>query len=63
MKEKRRNHAPLFKAKEALAAVRGDRTLAEVAEKFDVHPNPDTEMEEAIAWSGRAGLCQRQLSG
>ena len=39
MKRKRRNHSPSFKAKVALAAVRGDRTVAEVAEKFNVHPN------------------------
>ena len=31
----RRNHSPAFKAKVALAAVRGDRTLAELAENFD----------------------------
>ena len=35
----RRNHAPAFKAKVALAAIKGDRTLAELAEQFDVHPN------------------------
>jgi len=39
MKGKRRNRSPSFKAKVALAAVRGDRTMAEIAEKFDVHPN------------------------
>jgi len=39
MKRKRRNHSPGFKAKVALAAMRGDRTLAELAEQFDVHPN------------------------
>jgi transposase-like protein len=38
----RRNHAPGFKAKVALAAVKGDRTLAELAEQFDVHPNQIT---------------------
>ena len=38
-RRKRRNHSPAFKAKVALAAVRGDRTLAELAEQFDVHPN------------------------
>jgi transposase-like protein len=38
-KRKRRNHSPSFKAKVALAAIRGDRTLAELAEQFDVHPN------------------------
>ena len=35
----RRNHTPAFKAKVALAAVKGDRTLAQLAEHFDVHPN------------------------
>ena len=38
-KRTRRNHSPAFKAKVALAAVRGDRTLAELAQQFDVHPN------------------------
>ena len=35
----RRNHTPAFKAKVALAAINGDRTLAQLAEPFDVHPN------------------------
>ena len=39
MKRPRRNHAPAFKAKVALAALRGDRTLAELAQQYDVHPN------------------------
>ena len=38
----RRNHSPAFKAKVALAAVKGDRTLAQLAEQFDVHPNQIT---------------------
>ena len=38
-RRKRRNHSPAFKAKVALAAVGGDRTLAELADQFDVHPN------------------------
>ena len=38
----RRNHAAGFKAKVALAAIKGDRTLAELAEQFDVHPNQIT---------------------
>jgi transposase len=38
----RRNHSPAFKAKVALAAVKGDRTLAQLAEHFDVHPNQVT---------------------
>jgi transposase len=38
----RRNHTPAFKAKVALAAVQGDRTIAQLAEQFDVHPNQIT---------------------
>jgi len=39
MRRKRRNHSSAFKAKVALAAIKNDRTLAELAEQFDVHPN------------------------
>lgn len=39
----RRNHSPAFKAKEALAAIKGEKTLAELAEQFDVHPNQITQ--------------------
>jgi len=35
----RRNHSPSYKAKVGLAAVRGIKTMAELAEQFDVHPN------------------------
>lgn len=39
MRRTRRNHAPGFKAKVAIAAIKGDKTLAEIAEQFEVHPN------------------------
>lgn len=35
----RRSHSPEFKAKVALEAIKGEKTLAELSEKFDVHPN------------------------
>ncbi len=38
-KRNRRNHSPSFKAKVAMAAIRGDKTLAELAQHYDVHPN------------------------
>ena len=36
---KRQNHSPVFKAKGALAAVRGARTLVDLADQFEGHPN------------------------
>ena len=45
----RRNHTPAFKAKVALAAVKGDRTLAQLAEQFDVHPNQITSWKAQLA--------------
>ena len=39
MKRSRRNHTPAFKAKVAVAAIKGDQTVAELAKRFDVHPN------------------------
>jgi transposase len=39
MKRTRRNHAAAFKAKVALAALKGDKTLAEIADQYEVHVN------------------------
>jgi transposase len=38
-RRKRRNHSPAFKAQVALAAMKGDKTLAELAQQYDIHPN------------------------
>jgi transposase len=38
----RRTHSPAFKVKVAVAAIKGDRTLSELAKQFDVHPNQIT---------------------
>jgi len=48
MKRKRRNHSPSFKAKVALAALRGDKTMPELAEQFDVHPNQIQEWRRKL---------------
>ena len=44
----RRNHSPAFKAKVALAAIKGDRTIAQLAEHFDVHPNQITAWKSQL---------------
>ena len=38
-KRTRRNHSPTFKAKVAVDAIKGEKTLAELAKLHDVHPN------------------------
>ncbi len=48
MKRTRRNHGASFKAQVALAAVKGEKTLAELAEAFRVHPTQTTEWKEQL---------------
>ena len=51
----RRNHAGAFKAKVALAAIKGEKTLSELARQFDVHPNQITTWRAQLL-EGAAGL-------
>ncbi|MGB8146385.1 MAG: transposase, partial [Chromatiaceae bacterium] len=47
-RRKRRNHAPAFKAQVALAAIKGDKTLAELAQQHDLHPNQITDWQTQL---------------
>ena len=51
----RRNHTPAFKAKVALAAIKGEKTLADLAQQFDVHPNQITHWKAQLQ-EGAAGV-------
>ena len=44
----RRNHSPAFRAKVALAALKGDQTLSELATQFDVHPTQITQWKAQL---------------
>ncbi len=54
-KRTRRNRAPAFEAKVALAALKGEKTLAELAQLFDVHPNQITLWKGQLL-EGAAGV-------
>ena len=61
-KRPRRNHTPAFKAKVALAAIRGDKTLAELAQHFDLHPNQITQWKAQLL-AGAAGVFGSEARG
>ena len=56
----RRNHSPAFKAKVAIAAIKGERTIAQIAEQFDVHPNQVTAWK-ALLEGGAADVFREMV--
>jgi len=44
----RRNHSAAFKAKVALAALKGDRTMSELAQQFDLHSNQIKQWKDQL---------------
>src|ERR1700680_356620 len=61
-KRARRNHTPAFKAKVALAALKNDRTVAQLAEQFDVHPNQITTWKDQLV-EGATDVFERGGNG
>jgi transposase len=61
VKTSRRKHSPAFKAKVALEALRGDQTIAEIASKYEVHPNQITQWKKILA-EDAAGLFEKGQS-
>lgn len=51
----RRNHTPAIRAKVALATIKGEKTLAELAQQFDVHPNQIAQWKNQLL-EGAAGV-------
>ena len=52
MRGKRRNHSAKFKAKVAIATIRGEKTLVELAEQYDVHANQIQDWHRKLLESG-----------
>ncbi len=55
MKQNRRKHSPSFKARVALEALKGEETIAELANRFEVHPGQIRKWRNSLA-EGAAGI-------
>jgi transposase InsO family protein len=56
----RRTHSPAFEAKVALAAIKGEKTLAELAQQFDVHPYQITTWKSRLLECAAGGFSGRR---
>ena len=65
MKESRKRHSPSFKAKVALETMKGEETVAQIAARYEVHPNMVTKwkkalQDEAVSLFGQDHLRKKQ---
>jgi transposase-like protein len=63
MKKKRRKHSPEFKAKVALEAVKGIKSIAQLATQYDLHPNIITKWRRQLLESASALFADRDADG
>ena len=54
----RRNHSPAFKAKVAVAAIKGEKTLIELSQDFDVHPNQIKQWRDQLLEGATGVFCE-----
>ena len=55
MTKNRRKHSPSFKARVALEALKGEETIAELSNRFEVHPSQIRKWKNSLA-DGAAGI-------
>ena len=55
MKQNRRKHSPSFKARVALEALKGEETIAELANRFEVHPSQIRKWKNSLS-EGSVGI-------
>ncbi|MDM7994672.1 MAG: IS3 family transposase [Acidobacteriota bacterium] len=58
-RKQRRNHNPVFKAKVAVAAIKGDKTIAELAEQFEIHPNQIADWKRQLLENAATAFGER----
>jgi len=59
LKQNRRKHSPSFKARVALEALKGEETIAELANRFEVHPSQIRTWKKSLS-EGAAGIFGRE---
>jgi transposase len=60
-RKQRRNHSSVFKAKVALAALKGDKTVVELAQQFEVHPNQITDWKQQLQENAATVFGERRV--
>ena len=59
----RRNHSSEFKAKVALAALKSDKTIIELSEQFEIHPNQITEWKKLLQENAAIAFGEKRGKG